>query len=155
MKDKKIIIAIIICALSIIAFVFAFLSYNKSKTFVKPKFEINVKKGIPEIKEKETFKEFEVSENYIVYMNGETKLKDNKLNVYFTSKDTNEIYVKLRVLKDNEVVGETGLLHPGEYVEYVKVKSLKKNDKITLKIMGYEKDTYYSAGAMTLNTKVW
>ena len=62
----------------------------------------------------------------------------------------------MRILKDEKVVGETGLLKPGEYIKEVKLdKSLKKDDEITLKVMGYEPDTYYSAGSISLNTKVW
>ncbi len=116
----------------------------------------NVKTGMPNLSEEDGFKEFEVSSDYIVYMTGETKLNDDKLIVYFTSKKTNNVYVKLRILKDNKIVGETGLLKPDEYIKEVKInRSLKKDDKITIKVIGYEPDTYYSAGSISLNTKVW
>lgn len=156
MKNKSLIIALIICVLSIGGFILALNSYNKSKEFVKPEFEKHVKEGMPKLTKEDGFEEFEVSDEYIVYMTGETKLEDNKLIVYFTSKKTNNVYVKLRVLKDERIVGETGLIKPGEYIKEVKLdKSLKKDDKITLKVMGYEPETYYSAGSISLNTKVW
>lgn len=156
MKNKSLIIALIICVLSIGGFILALNSYNKSKEFVKPEFEKNVKEGMPKLTKEDGFEEFEVSDEYIVYMTGETKLEDNKLIVYFTSKKTNNVYVKLRIYKDDEILGETGLLKPGEYIKEVKLdKSLKKDDKITLKVMGYEPETYYSAGSISLNTKVW
>ena len=156
MKNKSLIIALIICILSIGSFILALNSYNKSKDFLKPEFEKNVKEGIPALSKEDGFEEFEVAEDYIIYMTGETKLEDNKLLVYFTSKKTNNVYVKLRILKDEKIVGETGLLKPGEYIKEVKLdKSLKKDDKITLKVMGYEPETYYSAGSISLNTKVW
>ena len=156
MKNKGLIIALIICVISVVGFILALNSYNKSKVFVKPEFDKNVIEGMPKLGKEDGFDEFEVSENYIIYMTGETKLNDNKLVVYFTSKKSNDVYVKLRILKDEKVVGETGLLKPGEYIKEVKLdKSLKKDDEITLKVMGYEPDTYYSAGSISLNTKVW
>ena len=156
MKNKNLIIALIICLLSIGGFILALNSYNKSKEFVKPEFETNVKEGMPKLTKEDGFEEFEVAEDYIIYMTGETKLEGNKLLVYFTSKKTNDVYVKLRVLKDDKIVGESGMLKPGEYIKEVELdKSLKKDDKITLKVMGYEPDTYYSAGSISLNTKVW
>ena len=136
MKNKNLIIALIICVISFVGFILALNSYNKSKEFVKPEFEKNVIEGMPSLSKEEGFDEFEVSEDYIIYMTGETKLSDNKLTVYFTSKKTNNVYVKLRVLKEEKVVGETGLLKPGEYIKEVKLnKSLQKDDKITLKVM--------------------
>lgn len=156
MKNKSLIIALIICVISVVGFILTLNSYNKSKEFVKPEFEKNVKVGMPKLTKEDGFEEFEVSEDYIVYMTGETKLNDGKLVVYFTSKKSNDVYVKLRILKDDKIVGETGLLKPGEYIKEVKLdKSLKKDDKITIKVMGYETETYYSAGSISLNTKVW
>ena len=156
MKNKNLIIALIICVISFVGFILALNSYNKSKEFVKPEFETNVKEGMPKLTKEDGFEEFEVAEDYIIYMTGETKLEGNKLLVYFTSKKSNDVYVKLRILKDDKIVGETGLLKPGEYIKEVKLdKSLKKDDKITLKVMGYEPETYYSAGSISLNTKVW
>jgi hypothetical protein len=50
-------------------------------------------------------------------------------------------------------LGETGLLKPGEYVQYVSLtKELEDGTPIQLKIMGSEPDTYCSAGAATVTT---
>ena len=51
------------------------------------------------------------------------------------------------------ILGETGLVRPGEYVQTVALTTIPKSGTpITLKIMAYEPDTYYSAGAASLNT---
>ena len=49
-------------------------------------------------------------------------------------------------------MGETGLIKPGEYVKNVTLsKTLDAGEKIKLKIMGYETETYESAGSVSLN----
>ena len=48
-----------------------------------------------------------------------------------------------------------GLIKPNEYVKYVALsRELPQGTKIKLKIMGYEPQTYRSAGAATLNTTI-
>lgn len=52
-------------------------------------------------------------------------------------------------------MGETGLLKPGEYVKTVTLtKTLAAGENIKLKIMGYEPETYESAGSVSLNVTV-
>ena len=65
-------------------------------------------------------------------------------------------YLDYRVLDENgEMLGETGLIKPNEYVKYVALsRELPQGTKIKLKIMGYEPQTYRSAGAATLNTTI-
>ena len=77
-------------------------------------------------------------------------------DVYFTNSSEQEIWLKLRVLdEDGNIIGETGLVKPGEYVKSVSIdKDISDGSSIKLKIMAYEPETYYSAGAVTLNTKI-
>ena len=57
--------------------------------------------------------------------------------------------------EQGNMLGETGLIKPNEYVKYVTLsKTLEVGTKIKLKIMGYEPHTYYSAGAASLNTQI-
>ena len=76
--------------------------------------------------------------------------------VYLTNPAENEVRLKLRVLDGNgNILGETGLIRPGEYVkDVVLTENLTAGTKIKLKIMGYEPETYFSAGSATLNTAV-
>ena len=66
------------------------------------------------------------------------------------------MWLKLRVLDEGGgVLGESGLVRPGEYVKDVTLaEKLPAGTKIKLKIMGYEPETYRSAGSATLNTAV-
>ena len=78
------------------------------------------------------------------------------LTVYFTNTEGNEKNLKLRVLDtEGNILGETGLIKPGEYVKNVTLtKTLAAGEKIKLKIMGYEPETYESAGSVSLNVTV-
>ena len=77
-------------------------------------------------------------------------------DVYFTNSSEQEIWLKLRVLDENSnILGETGLIKPGEYVKSVSIDAdIPDGTAIKLKIMAYEPETYYSAGAVTLNTQI-
>ena len=76
--------------------------------------------------------------------------------VYLTNPAENEVWLKLRVLDGNgNILGETGMIRPGEYVKDVALtENFTAGTKIKLKIMGYEPETYFSAGSATLNTAV-
>lgn len=81
---------------------------------------------------------------------------DNNATVYLTNDANNEVYIKLRILDDRgEILGETGLIKPGEYVKNVELsRVVETGTEIKLKIMGYEPETYNSTGSVVLNTKV-
>ena len=79
---------------------------------------------------------------------------DGSAVVYMTNPVENEVYLKLRILdEEDHVLGETGLLKPGEYVRCVELMRIPSSgEKLKMKIMGYEPETYNSAGAVLLNT---
>ena len=74
--------------------------------------------------------------------------------IWLTNPESNEVWLKVRVLDaGSNILGETGLVRPGEYVQTVELTTIPRpGTSITLKIMAYEPDTYYSAGAASLNT---
>lgn len=88
------------------------------------------------------------------YICGNVIVKDDAADVYFTNSEEFDVWLKLRVLTANgTLLGETGLIRPGEYVKSVSLTSeVEDGTAIKLKIMAYEPDTYYSAGSVTLNT---
>ena len=44
------------------------------------------------------------------------------------------------------------MIKPGYYIEKIKLKRYVSNsENVKIKVMSYEKDTYYSAGAVNLN----
>ena len=66
------------------------------------------------------------------------------------------MWLKVRVLDEKgNTLGETGLVRPGEYVQSVELDTVPKTGTpIVLKIMAYQPDTYYSEGAVSLNTTI-
>ena len=93
---------------------------------------------------------------YRVSVCGVPTVDGQDLTVYFTNTEGNETYLKLRVLDTGgNNLGETGLLKPGEYVKTVTLdKTLAAGENLKLKIMGYEPETYESAGSVSLNVTV-
>ena len=87
---------------------------------------------------------------------GNVTMNGSYATVYLTNDTANAVYIKLRVFDgDGNILGETGLLKPGEYVKDIELRvELTEGTKICLKIMGYEPNTYYSAGATVLHTQV-
>lgn len=45
------------------------------------------------------------------------------------------------------MLGQTGLLKPGEYVEYLALDTLPGNAPVIAKILTYQPETYYSMGS--------
>ena len=92
---------------------------------------------------------------YKVGVCGVVKVVDNKADVWFNNPAENAVWLKLRVhnKKTGEILGETGLIKPGEYVQALSFyKTPAAGTDIVLRVMSYEPDTYYSKGEVTLNT---
>ena len=78
---------------------------------------------------------------------------DGSLPLYFTNDAGSTVWAKLRVLNSSgEIIGETGLLKAGQYVERVQLNDKAASGNVTLQVMGYQPDTYYSAGSVGLAT---
>lgn len=82
------------------------------------------------------------------HVNGE-----GEAEVWFTAPATNRCWVMLRLLDaDGNVIGETGLLKPGQYVHTLKLNAVPKKDgPVVARILTYEPDTYYSLGSANAN----
>lgn len=159
MKKKKnmpLILAAVICVLSVIAMFAALSAGGKQEAaFTPPPFEASAQAGTPVVPEGLGWSEldakaFRASVCGVIVPAGETA------DVWLTNPEDNAVWLKLRVLDaDGNILGETGLLRPGEYVQSVTLRSMPKSGStITLKLMAYEPETYYSAGAASLNTTI-
>lgn len=82
--------------------------------------------------------------------------KGTTADVWLTNPESNTVWLKVRVLDEKgNTLGETGLVRPGEYVQSVELDTVPKTGTpIVLKIMAYQPDTYYSEGAVSLNTTI-
>lgn len=129
---------------------------EKGSNFVPPKFESDAVNGTPTVDSSLGWAALTISADYSVHVCGVLNADSTgSLPVYFTNDEGNTVWSKLRILNsDNEVIGETGLLKPGQYVERVQLDKGAVSGDVTLQVMGYQPETYYSAGSVGLATKL-
>jgi len=97
---------------------------------------------------------FQSGMSFVAYMCGKVTINNGAADVYFTNDKDNNAWLKLRIMDEKgSILAETGLLKPGEYLQTVTFTTVPQNgQKLTMKIMGYEPETYHSIGAVVLNT---
>lgn len=122
--------------------------------FVAPEFAAEAVTGVPTVPENLGWAVLNVGPTFNVRVCGVLMADaDGSLPVWFTADADNTVWVKLRVLDENgNILGETGILKPGQYVERIQLAAGTQSGKVTLQVMGYEPDTYYSAGSVGLAT---
>lgn len=160
MKLKKVVIPIlsVCCLISVLSMIYA-LSINSNSyqtEFIPPDFEMAAQTDTPTIP---SYLEWsEISHDGMTFKVGISgKIivkKDNYADIFLLNNEENNVWLKLRVFdENNNILGETGLLKPGEYVKSINFsESVIVGQKIKLKIMSYQPETYYSEGAIVLNT---
>lgn len=124
--------------------------------FVPPAFDPAAVAGTPEVPEGLGYGELDVKGIYKVSVCGVVRPSGSKADVFLTNPVENTVWLKLRVLDaEGELLGETGLIRPGEYVQSVTLSRVpEQGSAITMKVMSYEPQTYYSAGEAKLTTKI-
>ena len=148
--------AAIICVISLVVMIAA-LTFSGGESepvaFTPPPFDENALQGSPDVPESLGWGEID-AQVYKASICGVVTVEDGKADIWFTNPESNTVWLKLRVLDtDGNILGETGLIRPGEYVQSVVFGTIPEvGDSIGLKLMAYEPDTYYSAGSATLNT---
>lgn len=128
---------------------------SETAAFVPPPFEEGAEQGTPHVPENMGYREiYQEGMSFRASICGEVNISEGKADVYFTNSAQNSLWMKLRVFDaSGKVIAETGLIKPGEYLKTVSFDTIPKNgEKISMKIMTYEPDTYYSGGAVALNT---
>ena len=111
--------------------------------------------GIPDVPEELGWQELD-AQAFRVSVCGAVVLEGSQADVWLTNPENNTVWMKLRILDaDGAVLGETGLIRPGEYVQTVTFDTIPVSGAaISMKVMAYEPETYHSGGAVTLNTTV-
>lgn len=125
--------------------------------FIPPAFDSAAVQGTPEVPEGLGYSSpYQDGMAYRFSVCGKVKLDGKTATVYLTNDAENEVYLKLRVLDaEGNILGETGLIKPGEYVKDVELnEALAVGTSIKLKIMSYEPETYMSMGSAALNTTI-
>ena len=153
-KNKHIIILLTLLIVLVAIIIILFINIKNKQTFHKPPFDKNAITEMPnELDYKDSI--IEISKGYSLYIDGIPTIKNNELIINLIALKENNVWIKIRVLNEQEkIVAESGLVRPGEYLKSIKIiNKISKNDKLTYMIMGYEIDTYLSAGNVSLNTK--
>lgn len=151
-------LAAVLCIASLSVVVFA-LTRQEVQTekgeFTPPPFDAAAVFGSPADPDGFGWQELD-AQAYKVGICGKVIPKDGIADVWLTKPESNIAWLKVRVLDEKGYnLGETGLLRPGEYVQYVTLDTVPKTgNSIVLKIMAYQPDTYYSEGAVSLNTTI-
>lgn len=151
-------ISFIFCIICVsIAAYTALSAINAEATFVPPPFDTCAEEGLPEVPEELGWSEvYQDGMSFSARICGAVNVEDNVATLYFTNTTPSNVWLMLRVLDSkNHVIGQTGLIRPNEYIEKVALLSTpEKGSDITLKIMAYEPETYYSLGTANLNTYI-
>lgn len=137
--------------------VLAFGEKQKTVAFTPPPFEAAAETGTPEVPDNLGYSSpYQEGMGYRFSVCGNVMMDGSAATVYLTNPAENQVWLKLRLLdEDGNILGETGLIQPGEYIKSVELaKPLPEGTPIKLKIMGYEPETYCSAGSATLNTTI-
>ena len=151
-------LAAVLCVLSLAVMVFT-LTRQEVQTemgeFTPPPFDSSAVVGTPAVPDGLGWQELD-AQAYIVGICGKFIPNGNTADVWLTNPVSNTVWLKVRVLDENgNILGETGIIKPGEYVQSVELDTIPKTGtSIVLKIMAYQPDTYYSEGAVSLNTTI-
>ncbi len=150
-------ILVCLAALSAAVMVLSFCFSGGEAEFTPPPFESSVVLGVPSVPDGLGYGEiWQEGMAYRFSVCGSIVSDGAKATVYLTNPAENDVWLKLRILdKNGNILGETGIIKPGEYVEKAALsRECEAGTEIVLKIMGYEPETYHSAGAVTLKTKI-
>lgn len=135
--------------LTILLIIIIYLIFIYTPQFEIPKFDKTAK-------EYSTIKDItpiEMDKNYIIYVDSNMKVKKDVLKFYFASDKKNKVYTKIRIYQNNKIIGESGLIKPGEYIKKINLNT-KITSTIRIKVMGYNINNYQSAGSANFEVKV-
>lgn len=158
-REKRLLVVLVCCMVVALIGMIVILCNPRQEPapFTPPPFDPAAVQGTPEVPEELGYHApYQEGMGYRFSVCGNVRMHGAQATVYLTNPKENNVWIKLRIMDANgNLLGETGLIKPGEYVKTVTVtQSLAVGTPIKLKIMGYEPDTYYSAGGVTLNTTV-
>lgn len=155
MKKGILPVMTVLCVIAVIGMVIALTAGGRQESFSPPPFDPAAQSGTPDVSEGSGYGEMD-AKAFRFSACGELSVQDGKTDVWLTNPAENEVWMKVRVMDEGgNTLGESGLIRPGEYVQSVKLDTVPDQTiPVSLKVMAYEPDTYYSAGAVTLNTNL-
>lgn len=151
-KNRLIAVLSTICILSLSMMVLALGRDQPQVAFTPPPFEPDAVTGEPPMPVHRGYQELD-AQVFRVGLCGEVTVAEGRAQVWLYNPEENSVWLKLRVLDEaGNILGQTGLLRPGEYVRQVNLTDGTPGMSIILKVMAYEPRTYHSAGALNVHT---
>lgn len=148
----------VLCILSVIIMIIALCNEPQNEmVFVPPNFDTEAIVGTPEPPQELGWSEiYQDGMNFRVGICGNIIVYRDTGEIYFSNAEYNKVWLKLRILDEqNNIICETGLIKPNEYIKSIKFEDeIQNGEKVKLKIMAYEPETYYSEGSIVLNTNI-
>ena len=151
---KSLVLLAALCLVCLIVMVLALTLGRKTVVnFEPPPFDSAALAGTPSNVENESYGPLDATA-YSFSVCGRPTVEDGAALLWLTNPKSNEVWLKARILDTaGNILGESGLLRPGEYVQAVALTTPPTEDKeATLLIMSYEPTTYHSMGNVTLHT---
>ena len=117
--------------------------------FVAPDFDLSAASGIPEVTDPERqFSWLQMGDHIRLALCGSPRATDQGIELYLTSDSTNVAWLLVKIYDENGTeLGRSGLVRPGEYIPAVAVENATPGMAVSVKILSYEPDTYYSLGS--------
>ena len=146
--------AVLVVALAVVTFA---APDGRQGGFEPPAFESAAQVGMPaeaDVPAEMAFSEiYKDGMGFSAWLCGMPVVEDGQLVVWFANPEASGVWMKLRVQDAaGELLGETGLLRPSEYVRAVSLEGgVSPGAQLKLRIMAYEPETYYSAGSVGVN----
>ena len=118
--------------------------------FAPPDFDPAAVSGVPEdIPGERGYGTLTLGANAVVSLCANIHIENNAAQVYFTSKEENVGWIKIKLIDaDGNLLGESGLLRPGEFIPSVTLTEVPSAATFAqIKILIYEPETYLSLGS--------
>ena len=159
-RQKRFLSAImLICCVTAVLIMICSIIFGKRETravFTPPDFDASAVAGTPDGSLIDYYGSLSGGD-YQVSLSCKLKRMEEGAEIWLTNPVENTVWLKARITDEQgNILGETGLIRPGEYVQSVQwIIDPPAAPTVSIKIMAYEPDSYYSAGAMVLNTEIY
>ena len=155
MNKRSIPILAALCAAALAVMAAALIVTGRAQAFTPPPFDAAAQAGTPAVPEGIGYAELD-AKAFRFSAAGVLTVHDSGAALWLTNPAGSPVWLKARILDESgAVLGETGLLRAGEYVRTVPLDAVPvQTADVTVKIMAYEPETYYSAGSVLLRTQL-
>ena len=157
-QRRKIMLGILASVLLILCMVFAY-GYLRHAggylLFRTPEHEAAAVQGVPTGDTAGNYETLPVKDGYTVGIDTAPVYLDGILYLNAANLSDNTVWFLARVYRGDQMIAQTGIFYPGEYVAQVPCSTkLSAGEKILVRILAYEPETYHSEGVAQFSTVV-